>query len=1133
MLTIRWISASVFFLVLLSSRFEASSSANNITLGILLPFKTHGVFTKDNLPQAKYYAGIIPYAIDIINKDPHLLPNYTLRYIWNETECDTEKALKGMVQQWTRKVDAFIGLGCFCEVPARVASALELPVISHLCKSVEVSNKTVYKTFARTILDPGQIVFEVVKICKRYNWKIVGIIWEDIPLWKERKDKLVKTLEKSSINISIASSFMSINKYIRRKNKDNFTSLLRNLKRKARIILLMMDHALAVEALTLAAAVGMNQGDFAFILFRIDLENLRRAARFPKSLHAFKTRFNYGKDLTEGAVKSFHNALTISLIVEDDGLISNGSVLKTIANLTQLPPFNSDKEHANSFKKYLPEYAGYLYDAIYQYAIAVNKTLSDNRDIRNGTMIVQHLIGTEYRSALGCKAFFDENADALFWEYILYDFRGNRTAPRYHKVGTFDIKRNLSVTDDILWLKGIPRDSPKCGFNDELCGSDSKDYTFLILGVFMGFLVIAVIALVMSLYRKYKLEAELADDLWKIDSKEIVLSNRARSSFRSLACDKKSVFSTDSKDGAISSSQVAVYKSTTVAVQKLQRKSLEITRELRLDMKQLRDTRHENLVNFIGACVAVDKLLVLTSYCSKGSLQDIFDNEDIKLDSMFILSLVKDLVRGMTFLHASDIKVHGNLKSSNCVIDNRWVLKIANFGLKKLRGQKTKEMKGDYKYSLDLLWKAPEILRNQKLAAHGTQKGDVYSFAIILQEMHTRNGPYNVFNSLEEPDDLVKKIERFSSYPFRPVVSKVLDKLEVLKELMVNCWQEDAERRPPFYEIYNIVRRLKFGKTTNIIDNMVNMLEKYANNLESLVEERTTLLVEEKKKTDRLLHQMLPPSVASDLKQGKPVPAESFEEVSIFFSDIVGFTKFSAQITPLQVVKFLNTLYTLFDEIICAYDVYKVETIGDAYMVVSGLPIRNGQRHAGEIADFALHLLASLNAYQVPDFPDYKVQLRIGLHSGPVCAGVVGNKMPRYCLFGDTVNTASRMESNGEALKVHISDDFKAILSILGGYNIVERGETLLKGKGLVTTHWLLSSTHPLRSVPVVNTADQSSPSTKRRTYKHNNWRRTGDYGNPAADDFLASPETKLRRNNKNCFDGTLYEKRVMTKVTI
>ncbi|KAK5863064.1 hypothetical protein PBY51_000122 [Eleginops maclovinus] len=233
---------------------------------------------------------------------------------------------------------------------------------------------------------------------------------------------------------------------------------------------------------------------------------------------------------------------------------------------------------------------------------------------------------------------------------------------------------------------------------------------------------------------------------------------------------------------------------------------------------------------------------------------------------------------------------------------------------------------------------------------------------------------------------------------------------------------------------------------------MTEWIQNYAQSLK----DRTDDLKRQRQLAEDLLHQMLPKSVAKQLRQNKHVEAESYEKVTIFFSDIVGFTSISASCAPLQVVEMLNNLYMCFDTRIDSYNVYKVETIGDAYMVVSGLPERNGDRHADEIAKMALDLVAAVRQVSIPHMPNERLQLRAGIHTGPCVAGIVGYKMPRYCLFGDTVNTASRMESTSLPQKIHASSETYLALIKDNAYELQLRGEIEVKGKGKMNTYWLV-----------------------------------------------------------------------------
>jgi urea transport system substrate-binding protein len=207
----------------------------------------------------------------------------------------------------------------------------------------------------------------------------------------------------------------------------------------------------------------------------------------------------------------------------------------------------------------------------------------------------------------------------------------------------------------------------------------------------------------------------------------------------------------------------------------------------------------------------------------------------------------------------------------------------------------------------------------------------------------------------------------------------------------------------------------------------------------------------EQEKSERLLLNILPKSIAEKLKQDHQSIAERFDQATIMFADLVDFTGFSSRISPSELVDLLNDIFSTFDELALKHKLEKIKTIGDSYMVVGGVPTPM-ESHVEAIAEMALDMQQAITQFTRDDGQPF--QLRIGINTGPVVAGVIGMRKFIYDLWGDAVNVAARMESQGQARLIQVTESTKVQLE--HQYNFQLRGEIHIKGKGPMTTYWLM-----------------------------------------------------------------------------
>jgi len=263
-----------------------------------------------------------------------------------------------------------------------------------------------------------------------------------------------------------------------------------------------------------------------------------------------------------------------------------------------------------------------------------------------------------------------------------------------------------------------------------------------------------------------------------------------------------------------------------------------------------------------------------------------------------------------------------------------------------------------------------------------------------------------------------------------------------MAEIMKKCWSGNATFRPEAKDL-----DLLFTDMTS-------------NDAEPLIEEGNTRLRTEVAAGD-MLYKVFPKKVADQLKAGQKVEPETHEDVTVFFSDVVRFTDLSRTMSPVKVCNMLDRLYLSFDSLASKHEVFKVETIGDAWVGVTNLENNQIGTHAKQIAEFAIDAVAAASQVLIDEDDPSKgyVNIRVGFHSGPVVSNVIGSLNPRYGLFGDTMNTAARMEGLSVKGRIHCSEAAARLLKEQAPDLLIRRrGKLAVKGKGNMITYWVFGS---------------------------------------------------------------------------
>ncbi|XP_016144735.1 atrial natriuretic peptide receptor 1-like [Sinocyclocheilus grahami] len=832
------------------SRRPVHNHTNDIILAVILP--QHNT----SYPWAWPRVGpALDRAIAHVNADPTLLPRHHIRHIFANSEdgdgiCSESIApLMAVDLKFEHNPWAFIGPGCdYTSSPVGLFTAhWGLPMITAGAPAVAFMQMEMYTSITNTGPTHKKLGEYALHLYKHFGWhQHTLLMFSDTKMGERACYFALEGLytEMHEDNITTMDLVFEENK-----GPVNYSELLHKIQDDGRVVFVCCSLDIFRQLMVHFHRAGLPKEEYVF--FYIDI--------FGRSLESRPSQPWARGDPDDVFAKEAFQSVKILTYLEPQNQEYKEFVNDLKSDAKQMFNFTVEDSLMNII-------SGGFYDGLMLYCNALNESLAEAHDRPSGESVTKRMWNRTYYGVTGLVQ-IDENGDRET-DFALWDMTDTNSG-NFQTVAVYNgTQKQMKILPGmaIQWPGGnIPWDVPLCGFKNDNPACHARTIAMhQMISIVLFLILVIIFTVTVFIYRKLKLEKELVAQLWRILWEDIQMGNlekamRSTGSKFTLSLRGSNYGSLLTADGNFQVfAKTGYFKGNIVAIKYINRKRIDLTRKVLFELKHMRDVQNEHLTRFIGACIDPPNVCIVTEYCPRGSLQDILENESITLDWMFKYSLVSDIVKGMAFIHNSVIVSHGNLKSSNCVVDNRFVLKITDYGLSSIRTESDTE--DAHSYYARKLWMAPELLRMECFPPGGTQKGDVYSFGIILQEVALRRGVFYLEGDSLSPKEIVDRVA-LGEWPYlRPSVNPQAHS-EELGQLMQRCWAEEPSDRPEFNHISVLLRKQNREHRSNILDNLLSRMEQYANNLEELVEERTQAYLEEKRKAEALLYQILPQSI--------------------------------------------------------------------------------------------------------------------------------------------------------------------------------------------------------------------------------------------------------------------------------